>query len=348
MAASSDAVVTIAGQTYTGPVAQDIATKEARKSRLYTSRLEPGVRFKGAAAVADAPDTVLAEFNRAGFVVVDGLVDEETVKQLQSSIFDLCASLDPQVASFEPGYSPSSTDTAEERASHVRKICNYRRLVHTSCEAACGDGEGTVDPEVVAASRVLCSIGDCEAIQATCRLLAQDDAIHLVQEMALVKRRGCGGEKPPHVDGAYFLMSRPDRLVGCWLAADPATADNGCMFFLPGSHTAPRFREAAGAVGPPHHALLDCQVPDSLWDAPSAVCAQLRPGDAVFFSGLTVHATPPNLSGDDRGALQVHYASASCAAVSAAAHREMYSGFACIHPQPLPGSAVVADATAHE
>jgi phytanoyl-CoA hydroxylase len=329
MAASSAAVATVEGQTYTGPVAQDTASKKARKELMYNSRIRPRICFAGLAAVAESPDEILAEFNRAGFVVITNLADSGTTKELQEAISTLCSGLDPEIASFEPGYSPAPTAKVSERASHVRKLCNYRRR-------ASEPAEGSGAAEISAACRSLCTIGDSEGIRAICRLLAQDDSVSLVQEMALVKRHGSGGEKPPHADGAYFQISNPERLIGCWLAADAATPDNGCMFFLPESHAGSKFREVAGSVGPPHHALLDCQVPDTVWDASSAVCVELAPGDAVFFTGLTLHGTPPNLSEADRGALQVHYASSACKPVSSNEHKTMYGGFACIHPVPGP------------
>jgi len=39
----------------------------------------------------------------------------------------------------------------------------------------------------------------------------------------------------PHQDATY-LACRPLRVVGLWIALEDATVDNGCLWFLPGSH----------------------------------------------------------------------------------------------------------------
>lgn len=39
----------------------------------------------------------------------------------------------------------------------------------------------------------------------------------------------------PHQDATY-LSCKPLRVVGLWLALEDATVDNGCLWFIPGSH----------------------------------------------------------------------------------------------------------------
>jgi phytanoyl-CoA hydroxylase len=51
----------------------------------------------------------------------------------------------------------------------------------------------------------------------------------------------------------------------------------------------------------------------------------LRPGGALFFSGLIHHGTPPNLSGDRRRALQYHYAAADCRNMTIEEHAELFN-----------------------
>jgi phytanoyl-CoA hydroxylase len=42
-----------------------------------------------------------------------------------------------------------------------------------------------------------------------------------------------------HQDQAYWIDTDDRRTATCWLAVDDSTVDNGCMQFLPGSHTEP-------------------------------------------------------------------------------------------------------------
>ena len=47
-----------------------------------------------------------------------------------------------------------------------------------------------------------------------------------------------GGEVTPHRDGT-FLYNEPLRLFGFWFPIDDATLENGCLWYVPGSHQEP-------------------------------------------------------------------------------------------------------------
>jgi phytanoyl-CoA hydroxylase len=126
----------------------------------------------------------------------------------------------------------------------------------------------------------------------------QGESVKLFQEMGLLKPPGGGVEKPWHQDTAYFRLSTPLAVIGTWTALDPVDADNGCMHVVPGSHLG----------GPkPHYHDRDCQLPDNTIPRDEVMAVPLRPGGAMFFSGLIHHGTPPNLSDRRRRALQFHY-----------------------------------------
>ncbi|KAI1081386.1 hypothetical protein F5B20DRAFT_535929 [Whalleya microplaca] len=73
-----------------------------------------------------------------------------------------------------------------------------------------------------------------------------------LQSMVICKQPEIGGAVPPHQDST-FLYTDPPSAVGFWYALEDATAENGCLSFLPGSHRwAPvrqRFVRAAGGGG---------------------------------------------------------------------------------------------------
>jgi phytanoyl-CoA hydroxylase len=138
----------------------------------------------------------------------------------------------------------------------------------------------------------------------------------MIQDMALIKPPFHGSEKPWHQDTAYFDYLPLGGIVGAWIALDAATVANGCMQVIPGSHLA----------GPtPHFHLRDCQLPDDRVQVDKAHVVPLAPGGVLFFSGLTHHGTPPNLSGDRRRALQYHYAAANCRNMTIQEHAELFS-----------------------
>ncbi len=121
----------------------------------------------------------------------------------------------------------------------------------------------------------------------------------LFQDMALLKPPQIGREKPWHQDHAYFDYPLGTPICGVWIALDPATTENGCMFFQRGGHK-------EGVI--PHFNRRDWQICDSETQDKVSVAAELSPGSLVVFDGLIPHGTPANQSGQRRRALQFHYA----------------------------------------
>jgi phytanoyl-CoA hydroxylase len=85
-------------------------------------------------------------------------------------------------------------------------------------------------------------------------------------------------------------------------------------------------------LGPrPHYHDRDCQLPDDTIDVSRDVAIPLKPGGAMFFSGLLWHGTPPNTSQSRRQAMQFHYCTTIAAQMSKEEIIEMYhdaDGFA--------------------
>ncbi len=125
------------------------------------------------------------------------------------------------------------------------------------------------------------------------------DAPLMFQDMALIKPPRIGREKPWHQDKAYFNLDPRESVVGCWVALDEATVDNGCMHLLPEMPLQPLA----------HFQRRDWQVCDSEILGKTCVAAPLKPGGVLLFDGLLVHGTPHNTSGMRRRAVQFHYRS---------------------------------------
>ena len=45
----------------------------------------------------------------------------------------------------------------------------------------------------------------------------------------------------PHEDGT-FLMNEPSKVIGLWIALEDADLENGCLWFIPGSHKGSKSR----------------------------------------------------------------------------------------------------------
>jgi len=58
----------------------------------------------------------------------------------------------------------------------------------------------------------------------------------VIQSMYIFKLPGIGAEFYPHQDATY-LYGEPLSMVGIWTALEDATVSNGCLEFIPGSHS---------------------------------------------------------------------------------------------------------------
>jgi ectoine hydroxylase-related dioxygenase (phytanoyl-CoA dioxygenase family) len=106
---------------------------------------------------------------------------------------------------------------------------------------------------------------------------------------------------PWHQDQAYTGLSRPLTAVHIWIPLQPATKENGCMWFVPGTHRAGSLRHAK--VEGTTTTLEAYGVDESL-----AVCCPLPIGGATAHTPMTLHMTGPNTSDSPRRAWVLHFA----------------------------------------
>jgi phytanoyl-CoA hydroxylase len=253
-------------------------------ARLYHSE-----RIHRAAESVDAlTDEHFAAFARDGFLAVENVFTPQEVAAAKERLSFLIGGGNPAYdgMTFETGVDVSGM-TADQREPYVRKLMNF--VAH--------------EPQLAAMAYKPAFVAIVERIVG--------DKTNLIQDMALLKPAHIGREKPWHQDTAYFTYEPLELILGTWIALDEATVENGCMHVIPASHR----------QGPrPHYHDRDCQLPDDVVEVEKDVVVPLRPGGALFFSGLVHHGTPPNRSAARRRAVQFHYASVQCRKTDAASH----------------------------
>lgn len=104
---------------------------------------------------------------------------------------------------------------------------------------------------------------------------------------------------PWHQDAAYWIDMPDTRAVSGWVALDKATLENGCIWFVPGSHGKDlRSHQRAGGGG----GGLACQGNEA-----EGVAVPLKPGDATFHHGRTLHYSRGNSTHSHRRAYTVNF-----------------------------------------
>ncbi|KAG1932229.1 phytanoyl-CoA dioxygenase domain-containing protein 1 isoform X2 [Pimephales promelas] len=127
----------------------------------------------------------------------------------------------------------------------------------------------------------------------------------ILQSMYIFKQPGIGGEVTPHQD-ATFLYTQPlGRVIGLWIALEDATLENGCLWFIPGSHcdgiTRRMVRTPKGTFP-----LTDFIGREKNYDDNLFVPAPVKKGGAILIHGEVVHRSAANTSDVSRHVYTFH------------------------------------------
>lgn len=130
----------------------------------------------------------------------------------------------------------------------------------------------------------------------------------IVQSMYIVKPPKIGGRVKIHQDSSY-LYTEPLSCIGFWIPIEDVDQENGCMWFMPGSH---RFDLMTRFIknddnelcyDPPinHHNNSNELFPHELF-----VPIETKKGSLVIFHGNLLHKSDENLSDKSRHAYSFH------------------------------------------
>jgi hypothetical protein len=110
-------------------------------------------------------------------------------------------------------------------------------------------------------------------------------------EMAILKPAQHGGATPWHQDEATRADDSFEyRQISFWMPLQPATVDNGCMQYIPGSHLGEILPHRSPGDDPRIHAI-ECA---GGFDPVAAVPCPLPAGGVVIHHGRTLHFAGPN------------------------------------------------------
>lgn len=143
-----------------------------------------------------------------------------------------------------------------------------------------------------------------EKVKSVYRALGFEDPT-VAQSMVIFKNPKVGGEYTPHQD-ASFLCTEPIHLAGAWLALDDATPENGCLQFIPGSHTWPLHRRFTRNKDRVDDQLLQWSAPVKEYSNDQFVEVPVKRGSLVMIHGLVVHRSAPNKSDKARWIYTFH------------------------------------------
>jgi ectoine hydroxylase-related dioxygenase (phytanoyl-CoA dioxygenase family) len=109
-----------------------------------------------------------------------------------------------------------------------------------------------------------------------------------------------GSGVPPHQDNAYFCQTPPDMLT-VWIALDPATLQNGPIYYIRGSHKLGTLEHRPSGVKGNSMGLA------APFDNSDPFVGTLDAGDALIHHCQTIHYSAPNKTDQPRCGLLIVY-----------------------------------------
>ena len=136
-------------------------------------------------------------------------------------------------------------------------------------------------------------------------ILKKLDYVHpsIVQSMYIFKQPHIGGKVSSHQDST-FLRTTPSTTLGFWIALEDCTKENGCLWFIPGSHVngVPDRQFVRTSDG---RSTTFTGVPVEYKDE-DFVCGEVKKGTLVMIHGEIVHKSSENFSDKSRHIYTFH------------------------------------------
>ncbi|MBP1691533.1 MAG: phytanoyl-CoA dioxygenase [Bacteroidetes bacterium] len=130
-----------------------------------------------------------------------------------------------------------------------------------------------------------------ERIGGIARQLTRSSHVRLWHDHALIKYPQDSKATAWHQDKVYWPM-KENGALSCWMALDDVTINNGCMWFIPGSHKlGPLNPVDLGNAG--DEDLLQL-LPMGGRESVRPFVAEMKAGSCTFHNGLTFHYAGPN------------------------------------------------------
>ncbi len=140
-------------------------------------------------------------------------------------------------------------------------------------------------------------------VMAASQLLG-DKAVRFWHDQIFYKPAKQGGVVAWHQDYSYWTRTKPVAHITCWCALDDATAENGCLQYIPGSHKWGLLPKPV--IAGDLHGIREFLSEEQKKKFDNAQLASVKAGEAIFHHPLTLHGSGENKSTRPRRAFVIN------------------------------------------
>lgn len=256
----------------------------------------------------------IASFQSEGFLAIPNFADAATIAALRQGATEILHAL--QLDQLKIFTTENQTDVLDnyflESADKVR--CFFEEEAFDEQGQLKRDKHLSVN-KIGHALHDLMEVFEKYSYQKAMLAIAQDLGLRrpqIVQSQYIFKQAEIGAKVNPHTDST-FIYTQPTSCLGAWLALEPATIQNGCLFFIPGSHEKYplqelyiRNNEGTGTT------FMDTEAARVSWPVEELQPLEVAAGTLVLLSGEVIHASMANRSAHSRQSYILHMVDGEC------------------------------------
>jgi len=184
----------------------------------------------------------IEQYERDGILVVEDFLSPDEVESMRQGCWQLVEDMDPAV--HKGVFSGTSTKNDKQTNDAYFLESNDKIRFFFEADAFDKDTGDLQMPKHTSLNKIghylhylepnFKKVTFSDKMKAVAKDLKFQDPI-VVQGMYIFKNPRIGGVVTAHQDGT-FLRNDPLKLVGYWFPIDDATLENGCLWYVPGSH----------------------------------------------------------------------------------------------------------------
>lgn len=228
-------------------------------------------------------------FNKNGYLIIKGLLSKDKVEKYSKRLIDICNGDVPPakhmlvMKDIMIAKGKVQTDKAVEKIQKLQDVQDDEVF-----------WELLTEPKILDIAENFCGKN-----------------MKTIHNMIINKPPRVDGRHPFHQDQLYFPFGPDEDIIGCWVALQNTSKENGTLAVIPGSHKSP-ILEHGDIKNIDNLNLAYFGALGENLGIENRVHVIAEPGDALFFHTHLLHGAGRNRSEGFRRVYIVHYANSDC------------------------------------